>query len=175
MLQKYIITGKNNIIVYKTAYKKLFFYANKNLFVLNNNSNEYTYSIMININELLKYFPSNIAKKINKSFNFNINNLNLLEEIRIRVNKPIILKLGQAETIIQYIVNSEEILEILSKICDNSIYSFQNQIINGFITIKGGHRIGITGNVVIKDGKVTNISYISSLNFRIAKQIIRCK
>lgn len=42
----------------------------------------------------------------------------------------------------------------------------------GYITIKGGHRVGITGNTVIKDGKVLNISYISSLNFRIAKQIL---
>lgn len=31
---------------------------------------------------------------------------------------------------------------------------------------------GITGSVVFVDGKVTNINYISSLNFRIAKQII---
>lgn len=42
----------------------------------------------------------------------------------------------------------------------------------GYITLKGGHRVGITGNVVVKDGKVINISYISSLNFRIAKQIL---
>ncbi len=41
----------------------------------------------------------------------------------------------------------------------------------GFITIKGGHRVGITGEVVIENGKVKNISYIYSLNFRIAKQI----
>ena len=38
--------------------------------------------------------------------------------------------------------------------------------------MQGGHRIGITGNAVIKDGKVSNINYISSLNFRIAKQIL---
>lgn len=44
----------------------------------------------------------------------------------------------------------------------------------GYITIQGGHRIGITGNAVIKDGKIININYISSLNFRIAKQVIGC-
>lgn len=42
----------------------------------------------------------------------------------------------------------------------------------GYITIKGGHRVGITGNAVIKDGKVSNINYVSSLNFRIAKQVL---
>lgn len=56
-------------------------------------------------------------------------------------------------------------------ICDNSIYAYQNQICQGFITVKGGHRVGITGEVVIENEKVKNISYIHSLNFRVAKQI----
>ena len=38
--------------------------------------------------------------------------------------------------------------------------------------MQGGHRVGITGNAVIKDGKINNINYISSLNFRIAKQVL---
>ena len=56
--------------------------------------------------------------------------------------------------------------------CNNSIYSYQNEIKQGFITVKGGHRVGITGNCAIENGKVININYISSINFRIAKQII---
>lgn len=51
---------------------------------------------------------------------------------------------------------------------------FKVKYVIGYITVKGGHRVGITGNVVIQDEKVTNINYISSLNFRIAKQIIGC-
>lgn len=127
---------------------------------------------MININSILRCFPNIMVRKIDEYFTNNNVSLNYLEEIRIRVNRPIILKLGQTEIIIEYVVQPEEILEILGQICDNSIYSYQNQICNGYITLKGGHRVGITGNVVIKDGKVLNISYISSLNFRIAKQIL---
>ncbi len=129
---------------------------------------------MININNILKCFPNRIYTKLDEIFMANSLNLNYLEEIRIRVNRPIILKIGQAETIIEYKVSTEEILEILQHICDNSIYSYQNQICNGYITMQGGHRVGITGNVVIKDGKVININYISSLNFRIAKQVLGC-
>ena len=44
----------------------------------------------------------------------------------------------------------------------------------GYITIKGGHRIGITGTAVIEENKVINIKYITSLNFRIARQVIDC-
>lgn len=46
--------------------------------------------------------------------------------------------------------------------------------VTGYITIRGGHRIGVTGNIVIKDGQVTNISHIYSLNFRIARQVLNC-
>lgn len=42
----------------------------------------------------------------------------------------------------------------------------------GFVTVKGGHRVGITGSCVVEDGKIININYINSLNFRISRQII---
>lgn len=48
------------------------------------------------------------------------------------------------------------------------------RFVSGYITIRGGHRVGITGNVVLKDGQVINISHIYSLNFRIARQILNC-
>ena len=127
---------------------------------------------MIQINSILRCFPNGIVRKIDEYFTINDVNLNYLEEIRIRVNRPIILKLGQTEIVIEYIVKPEEILDILQQICDNSIYSYQNQICNGYITLKGGHRVGISGNVVVKDGKIINITYLSSLNFRIAKQVL---
>ena len=127
---------------------------------------------MISISNILRCFPIKIAKKIENYFLSENINLNLLEEIRIRVNRPILLKIGQQERKIEYIVTTEEILETLQHICDNSIYSYQSQICNGYITMQGGHRVGITGNAVIKEGKVTNINYVSSLNFRIAKQVL---
>ena len=50
------------------------------------------------------------------------------KEIRIRANQPIILKLSARELVLSYRPNQEEILEILQRLCDNSIYSYQNQI-----------------------------------------------
>ena len=46
------------------------------------------------------------------------------------------------------------------------------RLLVGFVTIKGGHRVGISGSCVIENSKVININYIYSLNFRIAKEII---
>ena len=97
-----------------------------------------------------------------------------LEEIRLRVNRLIILKYNQQEKMLSYTVKTEDILETLEHICENSIYAYQKQIASGYITIKGGHRIGIAGNVVMEGEKAVHIKYISSLNFRIARQVIGC-
>lgn len=119
--------------------------------------------------EILAYFPLKIKNELIRF------NLEFLEEIRIRNHRPIFLKIGQEEVQTKILVHTEEILEILQKLCDNSIYTYQNQICSGYITIRGGHRIGITGNVVIdKDGQVMNISHIYSLNFRVARQVLDC-
>lgn len=89
---------------------------------------------MINsVKEVLEYFPYNILNKIIEYGN----KLDSLEEIRVRANRNVLLKIGQDEFKVDYIININEILEILQRICDNSIYTYQNQICNGFITIKG--------------------------------------
>ena len=129
---------------------------------------------MSGIYEVIRYFPIdifNILKNIcedNKIIRENI------EEIRIRVQKPIILKLRYEDIVLNYIVDQREILQTLEKICENSIYAYKNQICEGFITVKGGHRVGITGTAVEENGKIINLKYITSLNFRIARQVLNC-
>ncbi len=118
--------------------------------------------------DILKYFPNKVVQAIQNNLNYN----STLEEIRIRVSKPIILKLNSKEIIVDYIITTQDMLEIVEKITENSIYSYQKQICSGYITLKGGHRVGITGNVVMENDKVININYIYSLNFRIARQLL---
>ena len=120
--------------------------------------------------DVLEYFPSNMKNELLKAIN--IFNYKSLEEIRIRVNRPIIIKFNNYIEKIEYIITTEDILRIMEYITENSIYSYQKQICEGYITLKCGHRVGISGNVVYDDNKVININYISSLNFRISKQII---
>lgn len=122
---------------------------------------------------ILKYFPLEIVTKINKSITSEI--INNIQEIRVRVKCPIIVKMNnEKDIIINHKTSQEEIMQIMQSICNNSIYSYQNEITNGYITIKGGHRVGVTGDVVLEEGKVINIKYISSLNFRIARQVFDC-
>jgi stage III sporulation protein AA len=119
---------------------------------------------------VLEYLPATIRDKIDPvpfaPF--------AVEEIRLRTNKPLILKIGQETQIIDYIVKQEEILQAFERICENSVYSYRRQICDGYITIRGGNRVGIVGSAVVDNGQVININYISSLNFRIARQKLGC-
>ena len=117
--------------------------------------------------EILEYFPLHIKNELSKYINSN-----KIEEIRVRNQRPIVFKFNNGLVKTEYIVKTEDILEIMQKITENSLYSYQKQISEGYITLKGGHRVGISGNVVMENEKVININYIYSLNFRIANEII---
>ena len=129
---------------------------------------------MLNIDEVIKYFPNQLYQLLKNVSLQNQAVESSLQEIRIRVNRPIILKLRQADILIDYKITQTEILQTLERLCENSIYAYKNQICNGYLTIKGGHRIGITGTAVVENEKVINLKYITSLNFRIARQILGC-
>lgn len=121
--------------------------------------------------KIIEYFPDKLQNILYEKIK---EKEDLIEEIRIRNNNPIILKFNTNEDIIKYNVNSNEMLSILQSICENSIYSYQKQISSGFITLQGGHRVGIVGSCVIENDKVINMKYINSFNFRIARQVIGC-
>jgi stage III sporulation protein AA len=123
---------------------------------------------MLGLETVLEYLPITIKNKILSQCS------NLIEEIRLRSNKPLMLKIGQETVSLEYIVKQQEILQAFERICENSVYSYRRQICDGYITIKGGNRVGIVGSAVVENGQVININYISSLNFRIARQKIGC-
>lgn len=106
------------------------------------------------------------------------------QEIRLRVNKPVsiccsrgIYFLNQSGNLACF-PNSENMItlktdidETFRNICCYSVYSHQNEIKNGYITIRGGHRVGISGTAVLNDGVVTGLKDISSINVRIAREV----
>ena len=84
------------------------------------------------MDEILKFLPEILKQKIISS------NMNNVEEIRIRTAKPVILKSNIDEKVLDYITTTEMVLQILQRVCDNSLYSYQSQISEGFITLKVG-------------------------------------
>ena len=116
---------------------------------------------MKNIEDILRYFPNQIYTLLKNTLIKNNTIENNLQEIRIRVEKPIILKSRQADIIIDYKVKTQEVLQTLEKLCENSIYAYKNQICEGFLTVKGGHRVGITGTAISENNEVINLKYIT--------------
>ena len=120
------------------------------------------------LSETIEYFPKTIQEKIKYISKYEVENI---EEIRLRVDQNISIKIGQEMKNLDYKISKKEIEETFENICEKSIYSYTKQISEGFITIKGGNRVGLTGSCVIEERKVKNINNISSLNFRISRQI----
>lgn len=119
-------------------------------------------------NEILSYFPD----ELNEIKNLD-NDLiwNLAEEIRIRVGQAISIKLQNDEIFLNQVITNEILIRILENFSNNSIYSVQNEINTGYITLRGGHRVGLSGTSVFLNNEIKNIKYISSLNIRIAREI----
>lgn len=123
---------------------------------------------MINTKEIFRILPDGIKSLIGEE------NLNKVQEIRLRVNKPLMLEMEQKEKVFNYNVSSEEIDIILRRMSNYSIYAYDEEIKRGYITVKGGHRIGICGKCIIENGKIKTIKDISSLNIRISKELLGC-
>lgn len=97
-----------------------------------------------------------------------------LQEIRLRIGKPLIIVSDNIEFVLHKIIEKEELMEILEYVSSYSLYAFENELKQGFITIEGGHRVGITGQVQIEEGEVKNIKHISSMNIRISHEVLNC-
>ena len=128
-----------------------------------------------NINIALKNIPDNLKIKA--------------QEIRLRINSPMVIICNNESYFIDFegktfnsldlknklfTVTPDELKRTFEKICNYSVYSFENEIKNGFITVTGGHRIGISGEAVIFSDKITGMKNISSLNIRIAREFVGC-
>jgi stage III sporulation protein AA len=124
---------------------------------------------MLDTKELFEILPKTIRSKLEQT-----SNLQKLQELRIKVNKPLFIHIGSKEEIWEYIATTEDIKYIMQRISNYSIYAFEDEIRQGYITIKGGHRVGLCGICVIENNSIKTIKDISSINIRVCKEVIGC-
>ncbi len=118
---------------------------------------------------ILNILPKNIAGQINQ---IPPKQKEELEEIRIRINRPIEITLKGAPRFLSYMIQPEDAVHLLNKISQFSIYTLEEELKRGYITVSGGHRIGLAGKVILEEGKVKAIRDIASFNIRIAREKI---
>jgi len=132
--------------------------------------------------ELLKIFSIKLRTILSK-VNFDYE---LLQEIRLRVNAPLLVIYDNKEYFVtaqsqlascdvdDYIITKNEIKETMEYISNYSLYAFEEEMRQGFITITGGHRVGITGKAVLEENKIKSIKHISFINIRLSHQVKGC-
>lgn len=119
---------------------------------------------------MLRYFSPRIRNALSGVSDFKKYN-----EIRLRRDAPVILRgVFRDELITTCICNQDDIEYSFRAVCDDSIHSYARELKEGFITIPGGHRVGLCGTAVNNDKGLKTIKNISGMNFRIARQITGC-
>lgn len=119
--------------------------------------------------DVLDILPESIKKEVAGS-----SNNEKIQEIRIKVNKPLMFVGNNGEIKSNYISKLDDVKNIIQRISSYSIYAFEEEIRQGYITIQGGHRVGICGTCVLDGQGLKTIKNISSLNIRVAKDVKGC-
>lgn len=130
--------------------------------------------------EVLHMFPESMRDRWRKV----AGQADKLQEIRLRAQAPVTVLIHNRE----WFVNEkgeltdrqpaeagsrpEELEAVLKHLCQYSIYAFADEIRQGFLTIQGGHRVGLSGKVILgEENRIRNMKYIRYLNIRIAHEL----
>ncbi|MEG2420268.1 MAG: stage III sporulation protein AB [Oscillospiraceae bacterium] len=96
------------------------------------------------------------------------------EELRLRVGRPVTITYPTGEVPLRGSppVTAEQLRTVLEIASGASAHTVMEQVKNGFITVQGGHRLGLCGSAVVKDGEVANLRCISSASIRVAREVL---
>jgi len=97
-------------------------------------------------------------------------------EIRLRINSPIMIKKIKSDIFLEenYKISKRDIDDTVANLTRNSIHAFEKEIKSGYITIEGGHRVGLGGDCIYENNNFKGFKNITSLNIRIAREFPRC-
>lgn len=108
-----------------------------------------------------------------------------VNEIRIRAEKPVLVVEGEKEWFLDkngfYTKElckarglvKEDVEKLVRHMCQYSLYAFEEELRQGYVTITGGHRVGMVGQVITDgQGKIRTLKHICGINIRVAHQVI---
>ena len=126
---------------------------------------------MENFNKILERLPTTISSEIEILPDHIIKEL---EEIRLRCGQRVSILYSGSEKFLTRVVTKDDLLKALNNLIKYSYYAYEDDLAKGFVTIEGGHRVGICGKIIIKEGQPALIKEISSMNIRFAKEQKGC-
>ena len=114
--------------------------------------------------ELAEFFPERLRQ--------NWTTLGLdsgtVREIRIRVDRTVRV-IAECEIRLSFVYGERELEDIFRYLCHDSVYAYDEERRQGYLTVEGGHRVGITGEITRVEGGYL-AKYIRYINIRIAHE-----
>ncbi|MBS6397523.1 MAG: stage III sporulation protein AA [Clostridiales bacterium] len=124
----------------------------------------------MNCEEILSIFP-NYIRGLLKEWNVD---MECLREIRIRAGRQVLVLCGDREYVSRNTVTAEQVQETLAYLGNYSLYAYEDEIRQGFLSLPGGHRVGLAGKGVIENRSIRTMREISSMNIRFAHEVKGC-
>lgn len=119
--------------------------------------------------EILRLFPEKIKQALFVQIG---DRWGELQEIRLRLGKQIELNFHYFIEWVDIVFTENDSVFLLSQLSEHSLYRLEDELREGYITISGGHRVGLAGEVTTVEGNVKQIKHITFFNIRIAREII---
>lgn len=106
-----------------------------------------------------------------------------IEEIRLRAGRPLLAIMKDRDAALtaegrlsgcleEGVIISESLLSrVLQLLSQGSVYAWEEEFRQGFLTLPGGHRVGLAGRAVIESGRVKTIRPVTALNFRVSREV----
>ncbi len=118
--------------------------------------------------DLLRYLPSAVRRRIQE---LSALQACALLELRVRAEQRVEWVTDEESTLLEWRPSAAEVQSLLAALCEHSLYARQEELCQGFLTVRGGHRIGVCGRVAVQEGRITGLHSIGSLCVRIARPV----
>lgn len=120
------------------------------------------------MHEILRLFPQIIKDRLEKQI---ANRWDELQEIRLRLSRPVELNFNRdTEWVRSAELNREDCQYVMNQLSEFSLYRIEDELRQGYITIRGGHRVGLAGTAITRSGSIHALRDISFFNIRVAKE-----
>lgn len=108
-----------------------------------------------------------------------------LQELRIRLGRPVLAYAASGEYWLSpsgltvgcqqpVVADQDSVRHLLATISHSSLYALEEELRSGYVTIPGGHRVGLVGRAVLEQGRVKTLKHITGFNLRLARQVPGC-
>jgi len=118
-----------------------------------------------------RFFPYSLCLKIDELVCHSYGEGERLEEIRIRSGSTVYVTLGgrgiKRNVSLDCVLSPNEVTRILERMCDGSLYAYKESIVNGYVSLDKGIRVGVCGRASVENGKILGVYNVSSLNIRL--------